>query len=426
MDGEIILMEAPPHGFYLHIDDAGFVVTPERQAAYDKLLKDGNSDTIEENVQQFQQTDHGAAFDEFNLFENNPPKHIINVGVIGHVQLSDLNPVTKSVKQVLNDDATFAGYIEQLATTNTNQQGKLTMNYPHDIVITSENAEAQLKQTPAQVSGRGHTPGITHLDESPFVSEKEVEGDVTYSISVQTPVIIPDDATEAEEDAILGAVADSREGQEQIRVNIEDLGTEDTDKVSQKVGVIGVGSGALSFAQAVNARNRLPQEDVEVKLPTPKHESNSQRKKRLAEEHNAKINPNKYAIVKFRTFGLKVQLEVLELGARAVLNARDRGLFVIYTTKSANSSGMLCTLPTYQHHNKSTVNPVTLDWLLDQVGETNAFEIRTGRLRASTPLKYTIDKTEAEWVAKGFYIHEGEVQIDSMRVDPNLSKSISV
>ena len=39
MDGEIILMEAPPHGFYLHIDDAGFVVTPERQVAYDKLLK---------------------------------------------------------------------------------------------------------------------------------------------------------------------------------------------------------------------------------------------------------------------------------------------------------------------------------------------------------------------------------------------------
>lgn len=342
----------------------------------------------------------------------------------------------------------------------------------HDIVITTEQVEAlkesiespvevlegnqtveHLDQTFAQVAGRGHTPHITRVDESPFVPEEQIKGDESYALKCGDNLVVGDsmqvmaadtgatEPTQIVDHAFTACQVNDRVGTPEEEAALDEsfalpgdevidenhpawpVGQEcypkeiqllDTEKPTEKrVGIIGAGAPSMAgllTAQA-NEHFEASQEDASKVKSTPlTSETKSQRKKRLAAEHNAQINGNKLAIVKLRTIGLSVLIEVLEMSNREVNLSKERGTFVVYTTKSAVSATRLCYLPYAQHHKQSTINAITLDWLLDQIGETEAFEIRSGRLRPSTPLKYTVTKTQEEWLAKGFMIVNGEVR----------------
>lgn len=215
----------------------------------------------------------------------------------------------------------------------------------------------------------------------------------------------------------MGKTTTFEEDKQALRDQIGDIQEKldtDVEKTTEKRAAI-IGAGASSMAGLLTAQANehfeASQEDTTKVKSTPlTSETKSQRKKRLAAEHNAQINGNKLAIVKLRTIGLSVLIEVLEMSNREVNLSKERGTFVVYTTKSAVSATRLCYLPYAQHHKQTTINAITLDWLLDQIGETEAFEIRSGRLRPSTPLKYTVTKTQEEWLAKGFMIVNGEVR----------------
>lgn len=563
-----------------HVDEATFLVTPGRQAVYEELMKNGNSDTIKEKVAEFQNSETKDAFADFDFFEHPP---IVN----------------QKDESVFDSNEKTNDYIEDLVAT----KGKETMQQQdHDIVITTEQVESlkesiespvevlegnqtveQLDQTFTQAAGRGHTPHITRVDESPFVPEEQLKGDESYALKCDAPIednlvfgnsmklmaadtgatqptqivdpvftagqVIarvgtpeqdadmalelnrlqgPDklfvttdtlgDMSEADLSAYLfenpmkvsntweGLVAELPNG-EIVRVSrdlefgfkgtetvheldsvkilsyklrqpteveeaakdesfalpgddevidenhpkwpvgqecypkevqllprsmgktvtfdqdkqalldqIDDIQAKhdaDVEKAKEKRAVIlGAGPGrhgAQAMAAALEKRNPTPETPV---ASTPlTSESKSQRKKRLAAEHNAKINPNKLTVVKFRPRGLSMTLELLQVSPREIEVSKDRGDFAFYTTKSAHSAPAMRQIGSYIRMNRSTLNALSLDWLLDQIGENAAFEVRNGRLRPSTPLSYTFEKTEAEWLAKGFTVRDGNVKL---------------
>lgn len=364
--------------------------------------------------------------DDFDFFEHQPVKLMANVGLSNDTQIPELNQVTKSLNSVFDDDKQFGEYLETLSTTNANQQGKLIMNtQPHDIVITSEDVERLKASAESETHTLEGKQSVDELDKSFAIAEvapinvSEVLDSFPNQATtdaINTPVEegsfkTAEELFEALEDKELNKVADERKAQERIRVNLDDLHTDDTPTTDTKVVTLGARNpkyfgSTVANTLVNNASNQVeePPKQITVK------ESNSQRKKRLAEEHNAKLNNNKVAIVKFRTFGLKMQIEILQVTNRQAQLSHERGNYAVYTTKSAVSTTRMDHLAYAQRMNRSTLSGPTLDWLLDQIGETNAFEVRSGRLRTATPLKYTIDKTKEEWIAKGFFVIDGEVK----------------
>lgn len=200
-------------------------------------------------------------------------------------------------------------------------------------------------------------------------------------------------------------------------VTIEIPGVEEATEAGnpERVGILGHSGSAGSVAAAlVNQATKVsePHKHISIPLPSNLMESNAQRKRRLAQKHNESINHNKILVVKLRTKGLGIRLEVLRMSNREINLNKERGIFAVYTVNSAVAASSINRLPFSQYKGASIINHITLDWLLDQLGETDAFEIRSGRLNTQTgKTKFVVTKSEEEWLAKGFYVVGGEVKI---------------
>lgn len=255
--------------------------------------------------------------------------------------------------------------------------------------------------------------------------------------TTEVPLVEPKEEDFATEDEYLGALADYRLAtQKRVKVDLENEaaddesfalsaegtfeakveipGAEEAAKAGEgKVAILGVGAPSIA-AMTANANQYFGAQqakEAETKDVTPAPVlSKAQKKKQAAiaynEEQRMKHN---VLICKYRTSGLTVRLEILTMSNRAAHQDRTKGMFATYTINSAIAASKVCYLPWQQQNNQSIINQVTLDWLLDQIGETYAFEVRTGRIQPNTPRKFEITKTAEEWIAKGFYVHNGEV-----------------
>ena len=245
--------------------------------------------------------------------------------------------------------------------------------------------------------------------EEDFLTEDEYLGALaTYRLATQKRVKV-DLENEAADDE---SFALSAEGTFEAKVEIP--GVEEAAKAGEgKVAILGVGAPSIA-AMTANANQYFGAQqakEAEAKDVTPAPVlSKAQKKKQAAiaynEEQRMKHN---VLICKYRTSGLTVRLEILTMSNRAAHQDRTKGMFATYTINSAIAASKVCYLPWQQQNNQSIINQVTLDWLLDQIGETYAFEVRTGRIQPNTPRKFEITKTAEEWIAKGFYVHNGEV-----------------
>lgn len=259
-----------------------------------------------------------------------------------------------------------------------------------------------------------------------------------------TQVIIPANATESEEDAILNAAADTREGQQSVRVDINSLDTDDEipgdetyalssegfgtvhvevpgaeeaalsgeEPKETKVAVLGVPSPNSGAAALINAGLASANETTEQPKPGNLPNlflSNAERKRRAAADHNARIKPHKFTLVQMRANGLTIRLDVKRMTQREVTDSKTCGYFVVYSKNSVASARRIAHLPIAQHHKSNLFDPVLLDWILDQADETVAFEIRNGRLPANQQPTLYVTKSEAEWKAKGFDVLNGQI-----------------
>lgn len=311
-----------------------------------KVLSD--NPTLQSSVEKYRQTDHGQEFEDFDLFEQ--PQTL-----------------TKG-NEPMNNPLDIVITSEQVAEL------KESIESP-TYTLESEQSIEELDQTFAETTGRGLTSATIPLDESPLVHNPDY-------------VKLPDTESVAD-----GSVSNTNE---------------------KRVAIIGAGAGA-NIATFIDVASLPTREETQPEASeTPNkdfNESNSQRKKRLAQQHNAAYKGNKIIVVKLRTQGLGVRLELMALTNRQIQTSKERGLFAIYTVNSAVAAPRLCELPIRQYHNKSLINQVTLDWLLDQLDENVAFEIRSGRIDLEkSGTKQVISKTADEWIAKGFYIRNGEVK----------------
>lgn len=202
-----------------------------------------------------------------------------------------------------------------------------------------------------------------------------------------------------------------------FEANVEIPGAEEAAQAGEKrIGLIGAGPvpsiAALAATNQFFGQKQAEEANAED-VPTPpvgKELSSAEKKRRAAEQHNQEMrSKGKLCVVKFRTTGLTMRYEILTMSNRAINVQKDRGIFAIYTLNSAVAAPRLNILPYAQTNNHSLINQVTLDWLLDQLGETYAFEIRSGRIQDTTPRKFEITLSEAEWIAKGFYVNNGNV-----------------
>lgn len=207
----------------------------------------------------------------------------------------------------------------------------------------------------------------------------------------------------------------SAEGSFEAKVEIP--GAEEAAQSGEKRIAL-IGGAATPSLAALTATNQFfgqkqAEEAKAEDVPTPlvgNELSSAEKKRRAAEQHNQEMrSKGKLCVVKFRTSGLTMRYEILTMSNRAINVQKDRGIFAIYTLNSAVAAPRLNILPYAQTHNQSMINQVTLDWLIDQLGETVAFELRSGRILDTTPRKFEVTLSEAEWVAKGFYVNNGNV-----------------
>lgn len=285
-----------------------------------------------------------------------------------------------------------------------------------------------INQTPtADQTSRGNNGITTPLDESPFINgevEDECVGDETYALlSDRPPVFSPKNESVFDSDEKFNDYLEERvttkgnvDMQQMNDIKVDIPGAEEAALAGEaRVGIIGhpgnVGLVAATLVDHPTSVSESPNLNS-IALPSNVKESNSQRKRRLAQKRNESINANKVLVVKFRPQGLNIRLEVLAMSNREANLNKQRGVFAVYTVNSAVATSRIDHLPYAQHKNQSMISQNTLDWLLDQIGETEAFEIRSGRLNLQTSkTKFVVTKSKEEWIAKGFHVINNEVKI---------------
>lgn len=257
---------------------------------------------------------------------------------------------------------------------------------------TSETGSKDVEQLNETVAATHHQTGepcFVGSENYPDYPETEAAGDESFALSA--------------------------EGSFEAKVEIP--GVEEAAQSGEKRIAL-IGGAATPSLAALTATNQFfgqkqAEEAKAEDVPTPlvgNELSSAEKKRRAAEQHNQEMrSKGKLCVVKFRTSGLTMRYEILTMSNRAINVQKDRGIFAIYTLNSAVAAPRLNILPYAQTHNQSMINQVTLDWLIDQLGETVAFELRSGRILDTTPRKFEVTLSEAEWVAKGFYVNNGNV-----------------
>lgn len=314
-------------------------------------------------------------------------------------------------------------------------------------VATVREGQERIRVSNADLDGnisRGNNGVTTPVDESPFVKDmpeteylnqgsnaerleesiaqikagetQEHALDETFALPGDNPIQV--EIPGAEEAALAGGVDDEETPQyilDQIDQSRTEMQDPNAEVVRTNVVVLGAGGGQSAAAALLNSGLAARKEEPVVEQPKPgnlpnrKTMSNSEKKRRAAQEHNSRIRPNTFVIVKFRPKGLKMRLELLEMTQRAVDISKETGMFAIYSKNLAVSMPRIKFLAAAQQMKRSNVNQETLDWLLDQIGETAAYEVRTNRLSDHTPRSFEIEKTAGEWTAKGFFVVHDQI-----------------
>jgi hypothetical protein len=451
--------------------------------------------TLKAGVDQHRQTNHGEAFNEFDLFENtetvpmNTPNQETLVALQSEAEPETFTSAASLFDNVFNeaaemkpsqdylgdvDGTAFKEYITALPTKENSGTAKLQMDVDVEFTaVKQEDPDGFCEAKLAELVVLVPEASIPALDGLPPV-ESECAGDETdalvaddvvenvklnalcnacvdqdavyvdtdkffdpeYPEDAPLPVLVKDDETkvgrgmtnpEAFVEHLTGFSIDNDEkhlpDESSFVTPVEIPGIKEAAEagevikeggIPQSAIMVGAGSSYFGGAMAVAAAHQHKQdaeEPTEFVPPTGNALSNSERKRQAAEEHNARLNRNKVTVVKIRILGKKVQLEVIRVTNRQVNLSREKGLFAVYTLNTAISGPALNQLPVRQHHNKSSVSPVLLDWLLDQIGETEAFEIRSGRITPETKRKFVIEHDDATWVAKGFHIFNDKLHL---------------
>ncbi len=358
--------------------------------------------------------------------------------------------VTVTLEELCTETIAFSAVkqtgseVESFAETKLKEMNMLEQQTP------AMESEAALDETfalaadPVVEGGRGKVADFTHIDDSPFIqvdipgaAEAALVGGQTLNtpLESETDFLLQGKNAEVlnqsieqlqagqvmekelieEPEEVLAAIEKGRE-----EMNDPNTEVERTEVKVAHIGSptnLGLGAAALLAAglatpkETATEDNGLVEQPVPGNLPDRPFMSNAERKRRAALEHNANIKPGKFVIVQMRPEGLKLRLEILHLTNREVQLSKKCGNFAIFTKNTAVSASRINYLPTAQHMNRSMINPQVLDWILDQLDENTAFEIRNNRMTDKTPRKFVIEKTEAEWKFKGFNVRNNNLII---------------
>lgn len=303
------------------------------------------------------------------------------------------------------NEYTFGSQLIVPATAIAKYQEEGVIISQEDIARLKESADSPFhqlvgKQSVEQLDKTFETVAATHQQ----TGEPCTVGSENY----------PDVAATETEAADDESFALSAEGSFEAKVEIP--GAEEAAQAGEKrIGLIGAGPAPSLAALTAAGTGFFGSQPTEQKTETPVPPtgnvlSKAEKKRQAAIQHNEQQRAKHNILVcKYRTNGLTVRLEILAMSNRAANMDKTRGMFAVYTINSATAASRINYLPWAQHRGESIVNQVTLDWLLDQIGETYAFEVRTGRIQPNTPRKFEITKTAEEWIAKGFYVKDGTV-----------------
>lgn len=191
-----------------------------------------------------------------------------------------------------------------------------------------------------------------------------------------------------------------------------------------KVGIIGAG-GSNAGTMAVLAANTGAKEptkitqEKETRFKDPDAPLNkSQRKKEDALLHNKTVNASadrKQVVAKFTSKGDTVIIELVALTPGQILNDTKTGRYAIFTPNRVITATKICFLPNSwkgMQTLKMNLTDSSINYLIDQLGEVIAFELRNNRVAKEHLKRHYIKQSPEVWIAKGFqYNSSGNVDL---------------
>lgn len=177
-----------------------------------------------------------------------------------------------------------------------------------------------------------------------------------------------------------------------------------------QVAILGAGGLSKSVAQVLvaNTGAKAAKQVKQEKTKPVNTLTKAQQKKEDVMRHNAHVHSvadRKQAIAKFTSKGETVIIELLLLTPGQILSNTKTGRFAIFTPNRVITATKICFLPN-SWNNMSTIkmnlSDASINFLINQLGETIAFEMRNNRLAAEHVKRHSITLPRETWLAHGF------------------------